>query len=160
MPAQRSRATLRYRSDETYREGYSATHPNLSIVLPFREAGIDKSGVIEILQSSGLGLPMYYAWRSRSGCTFCFFQQKIEWVGLLERHPEAFEQAKKYEKTAIECGSPFTWCDNESLEQLAQPERIAAIRADHKKRIERLRKKIPANPLRPPRPHLRKRRLR
>ena len=137
------------RSDETYREGYSATHPNLSIVLPFREAGIDKSGVLEILQSSGLGLPAYYTWRSRSGCTFCFFQRKIEWVGLLERHPEDFEQAKKYEKTAIESGSPFTWCDDESLEQLAQPNRIAAIRADHKKRIERIRKRTLPNPLRP-----------
>ena len=85
---------------------------------------------------------LHYTWRSRSGCTFCFFQRKIEWVGLLERHPEDFEQAKKYEKTAIESGSPFTWCDDEFLEQLAQPNRIAAIRADHKKRIERIRKKL------------------
>ena len=65
------------RGDEEYREGYSTKQANLKIVLPFREAGIDKPGVIEILESSGVGMPKYYDWRSRSGCTFCFFQQKI-----------------------------------------------------------------------------------
>ena len=68
---------------------------------------IDKDGVMEILENSGLGLPKYYEWRSRSGCTFCFFQRKIEWVGLLERHPQAFERAKALEKTSIDNGSPF-----------------------------------------------------
>ena len=72
----------------------------MKTVLQFKEAGIDKQAVMEILESSGLGLPKYYNWRSRSGCTFCFFQQKIEWVRLKERHPEAFEEAKSYEKTA------------------------------------------------------------
>ena len=50
------------------------------------------------LKSSGVGLPAYYDWRSRSGCTFCFFQQKIEWVRLKRVHPEAYEEAKLYEK--------------------------------------------------------------
>jgi len=89
------------RADEEYREGYSSKHDNLIIKLPFKEAGIDKAGVLEILEAAGLGLPQYYNWRTRSGCTFCFFQQKIEWVRLMEQHPEAFEQAKMYEKTAI-----------------------------------------------------------
>ena len=60
---------------------------DIQTVLPFLERGIDKEGILEILENSGLGLPKYYDWRSRSGCTFCFFQRKIEWVGLLERHP-------------------------------------------------------------------------
>ena len=91
------------RSDEEYREGYQSRQENLKVVMPFRENGIDKSGVTDILNYSGLGLPDYYKWRSRSGCTFCFFQRKIEWVGLLERHPEAFEEAKtvKGKPTAI-----------------------------------------------------------
>ena len=96
------------RADENYREGYNPTQKNLVVSLPFKDAGIEKAGVIEILEGSGLGLPAYYEWRSRSGCTFCFFQQKIEWVRLMERHPEYFEQAKSYEKTAITHGSPFT----------------------------------------------------
>jgi len=136
------------RSDENYREGYSSTHPNLSVSLPFREEGIDKAGVIDILEASGLGLPSYYEWRSRSGCTFCFFQQKIEWVRLMERHPESFEEAKSYEKNAIEHGSPFTWSQGESLEELARPERIEQIREEHRKRVERAKAKRIRNPLR------------
>jgi hypothetical protein len=136
------------RSDEEYREGYSSKHPNLSVSLPFREDGIDKAAVIEILTASGLGLPRYYSWRSRSGCTFCFFQQKIEWVRLMEQHPEAFEEAKRYEKTAVASGSPFTWSQGESLDELAAPERIIQIRADYEKRLARNRAKRIPNPLR------------
>lgn len=137
------------RADEDYREGYSSTHYNLIIRLPFKDASIDKAGVLDILHSSGLGLPRYYDWRSRSGCTFCFFQQKIEWVRLKEQHPEAFEEAKAYEKNAIEHGSPFTWSQGESLEQLARPERIAQIKRDHEQRLARMRAKVQPNPLRP-----------
>ena len=125
------------RADETHREGLTATHPNLKVVLPLRERGIDKAGVIELLESAGVGLPDYYRWRSRSGCTFCFFQQKIEWVNLMREHPEAFEEAKLYEKNALEHGSPFTWSDRESLIELAAPERVAQIEAEFAKRRER-----------------------
>lgn len=137
------------RSDEEYREGYSSKHENLLVRLPFKDAGIDKAGVLELLDGSGLGLPKYYSWRTRSGCTFCFFQQKIEWVRLMEEHPDAFEEAKTYEKTAVEHGSPFTWCQGESLDELAKPARIAQIREDHKRRLERMRAKWQPNPLRP-----------
>eukprot|EP00820_Chromera_velia_P001554 Cvel_2798.t1-p1 / transcript=Cvel_2798.t1 / gene=Cvel_2798 / organism=Chromera_velia_CCMP2878 / gene_product=Uncharacterized protein MJ0066, putative / transcript_product=Uncharacterized protein MJ0066, putative / location=Cvel_scaffold113:12116-12880(+) / protein_length=255 / sequence_SO=supercontig / SO=protein_coding / is_pseudo=false len=137
------------RADEQYREGYSSTKDRLSVKLPFQDAGIDKAGVMELLDSSGLGLPKYYNWRSRSGCTFCFFQQKIEWVRLMEQHPEAFEEAKAYEKTAVECGSPFTWSQGESLIELSQPERVAQIKADHQARVARQKATAPSNPLRP-----------
>jgi hypothetical protein len=136
------------RADEDYREGYTATHPNMKVCLPFRENGIDKAGVLDILEASGLGLPDYYRWRSRSGCTFCFFQQKIEWVRLMEEHPDAFEEAKLYEKNAVEHGSPFTWIQGESLSELARPERIEQIREDHTRRIARLQSRAPRNPLR------------
>ena len=137
------------RSDEEYRAGYSSKHDSLVIKLPFKDAGIDKLGVLEILDGAGLGLPRYYEWRTRSGCTFCFFQQKIEWVRLREQHPEAFEEAKAYEKGAVEQGSPFTWSQGESLDDLERPGRIAQIKADHEQRLKRLRSKIQANPLRP-----------
>lgn len=136
------------RSDEEYREGYSSKHDNLTIMLPFKEAGVDKPGVLDILEASGLGLPRYYDWRSRSGCTFCFFQQKIEWVRLKEQHPEAFEEAKAYEKDATEHGSPFTWSQGESLDELTAPERVAQIKEDYEKRVARLKKKRQQNPLR------------
>lgn len=137
------------RADEEYREGYSSTHKNLKISLPFRESGVDKRGVLEILESAGVGLPKYYDWRSRSGCTFCFFQQKIEWVRLLQRHPEAFEDAKRYEKNAMEHGSPFTWTKGESLDELENPERIQQIIEDFEARRCRELSQRPINPLRP-----------
>ena len=136
------------RADEEYREGYSSKHKNLKILLPFKEAGIDKPGVVDILEASGLGLPRYYDWRSRSGCTFCFYQQKIEWVRLKEQHPEAFEEAKSYEKDAVAQGSPFTWSQGESLEELTRPERVKQIKEDYEKRLARLKAKRQLNPLR------------
>ena len=136
------------RSDEEYREGYTSKHERLVVKLPFKDAHIDKAGVLEILDAAGLGLPKYYSWRTRSGCTFCFFQQKIEWVRLMEHHPDKFEEAKTYEKNAVEHGSPFTWSNGESLDELAQPERIAEIRADHAVRLARLQAKVQPNPLR------------
>ena len=136
------------RSDEEYREGYISKHDNLVVKLPFKDAGIDKPGVLDILDGAGLGLPKYYSWRSRSGCTFCFFQQKIEWVRLMEKHPEAFEEAKAYEKNAVDHGSPFTWSQGESLSELARPERIEQIKRDHEQRLVRLKSKVQKNPLR------------
>ena len=140
------------RADEEYREGYTSKHKNLVIKLPFKEVGVEKSGVMEILEGSGLGLPRYYEWRTRSGCTFCFFQQKIEWVRLMERHPERFQEAKEYEKNALDHGSPFTWSQGESLDELAQPESVAQIKEEYEQRRERARAKLQPNPLRPDEP--------
>lgn len=137
------------RSDEDHREGMATQDPNLKIVMPFREHGIDKQGVIEMLEASGLGMPDYYNWRSRSGCTFCFFQQKIEWVRLRQVHPDSFEEAKGYEKSALSHGSPFTWSHGESLEELERPERMAEIEADFEIRRHRELARRAPNPLRP-----------
>lgn len=137
------------RSDEDYREGYSSKHPNLVVKIPFREHGVDKAEVMDILEASGVGLPKYYDWRSRSGCTFCFFQQKIEWVRLQREHPEAFQEAKDYEKSALEHGSPFTWTKGEPLSELEKPERIAQIEKDFEDRRQRELRRRPINPLRP-----------
>jgi len=137
------------RSDEEYREGYTSKHANLKVKLPFRDAGIDKRAVLDILDSSGVGIPKYYDWRSRSGCTFCFFQQKIEWVRLKERHPEAFEEAKQYEKNALEHGSPFTWTQGEPLNELEKPARVIQIITDFERRKQRDLANRPVNPLRP-----------
>lgn len=140
------------RADENHRQGLNATHPNLRVVLPLREHGVDKKGVIDLLDAAGVGLPDYYRWRSRSGCTFCFFQQKIEWVHLMREHPEAFEEAKRYEKNALDHGSPFTWSDRESLEELARPERVEQIEREYRERQKRLAARRRPNALRPDEP--------
>lgn len=137
------------RSDEDHREGMVAQHENLLVRFPFREGGVDKPGVLEILDGSGLGLPKYYDWRSRSGCTFCFFQQKVEWVRLKQIHPDEFEKAKAYEKSALEHGSPFTWTQREALTELERPERMAEIEADFELRKQRELARRKPNPLRP-----------
>jgi len=125
------------RADETHRIGYISNKDNMTPVYPFIEDGIVKADVIRILEESGLGFPEYYKWRSRSGCYFCFFQQKIEWVGLLENHPDLFEKAKEYEQYHVEQGRRYTWSKNESLEELAKPERIEKIKEDFKLREKR-----------------------
>ena len=60
------------RADE-HREGYISTKPNITPIFPFKEDGVTKPDVFRILEDSGIGLPDYYEWRTRSGCFFCFF---------------------------------------------------------------------------------------
>lgn len=100
-----------------------------------------RKDIFRILEESGVGVPAYYKpidfevnnqkgqyARSRSGCYFCFFQQRIEWVWLYEQHPEMFYKAMEYEKEG------YTWGQNESLEELIKPERIAQIKLEHLKK--------------------------
>ena len=121
------------RADED-REGYRPSNERVKVRFPFIEYGIDKQGVRNILEKSGLGMPEYYKWRSRSGCTFCFYQQKIEWVNLKEKHPDKFEEAKSYEKLSRDNDSPFTWSEGEPLENLEKPERVDKIKKDFAER--------------------------
>jgi len=125
------------RADELHRMGYITANPNVKTIFPFRENNIRYDDVIRILDEAGLGFPRYYEWRSRSGCYFCFFQQKREWVGLLENHPDLFEKAKTYEKFDAMTGKRYTWNQGESLEELAQPKRILQIKEEYKKRKAR-----------------------
>ena len=67
----------------------------------------------------------------------------------MERHPDFFGEAKAYEKDAIDHGSPFTWSQGESLSDLQRPERVAQIKENHQRRLERVRDKRHINPLRP-----------
>ena len=129
------------RADEN-RKGSLTGKPNLQPKYPFIEDGIDKAEVARILEKSGLGFPEYYKWRSRSGCYFCFFQQRIEWVGLLENHPDLYEKAKQYEDESAETGRKYTWSQRESLEALAKPERVAQIKAEHAERMAEMQKRF------------------
>ena len=126
------------RADEPHRTGYVSTKPNIKPRFPFVEDGISHRDVMRILNDSGLGLPEYYKWRSRSGCYFCFFQQRREWIGLLERHPDLYWKAAEFEKCDPISGKMFTWIQGESLKQLAEdPARIAEIKSDYEKKLSR-----------------------
>ena len=102
-----------------------------------------KDDIFRILEESGVGVPAYYKPiefevdgkkgtynRSRSGCYFCFFQQKIEWVWLYEQHPDLYKKAMSFEKDG------YTWNQGESLEDLIKPERIRQIKLDAIKKQE------------------------
>jgi hypothetical protein len=125
------------RADEPSRTGYISTKPNIKPRLPFVEDGVTHRDVLHLLNNSGLGLPEYYTWRSRSGCYFCFFQQRREWIGLLEKHPNLYWKAADFEKHDRTTGKIFTWIENESLHDLAKPERIEQIKADYDKKMRR-----------------------
>jgi len=121
------------RFDEAHRKGYISTKPNIKARYPFVEDGIVKADVYRLLEESGLGLPDYYKWRSRSGCFFCFFQRRIEWVGLLRNHEDLFKEAMTYEKNDPDKGEIYTWVQGESLRELQDPDRIAQIEEESKR---------------------------
>ena len=106
------------RADEQ-RQGYISHKPNIKAVYPFIEDDIVRADVFRILEES-VGVPDYYKWRSRSGCYFCFFQRKDEWVGLAENHPDLFERAKQYEKVDSTTGRSFTWVAGTTLDELLE----------------------------------------
>ena len=111
------------RADES-RSGYISHKANIKAVYPFIEDGIVKADVFRILETS-VGIPEYYRWRSRSGCYFCFFQRRDEWIGLAENHPDLFDRAKKYEKIDSSTGRSFTWVQGVTLDEvLAQKKEI------------------------------------
>jgi 3'-phosphoadenosine 5'-phosphosulfate sulfotransferase (PAPS reductase)/FAD synthetase len=112
------------------------------------EENLVRDDIFRILEETGVGVPAYYKKidfnidgkqssyaRSRSGCFFCFYQQKIEWVWLYEQHPDLFKKAMVYEKDG------YTWMQNESLEQLTAPDRIRQIKNEYTKRQERTKTK-------------------
>ena len=104
------------RADE-HRQGYISHKPNIKAAYPFIEDGIVRADVFRILEES-VGVPDYYKWRSRSGCYFCFFQRRDEWIGLAENHPDLFERAEAYEKVDAETGRAFTWVPGTTLRQI------------------------------------------
>jgi len=121
------------RADESNRKGYISTKSNIQSRFPFIEDGIDREGVMQILEDAGIGLPKYYEWRTRSGCYFCFYQRKAEWIGLAERHPELFERAVAIEQKVLQDagvagdadfrdramrGRQYTWSGGETLVEL------------------------------------------
>jgi 3'-phosphoadenosine 5'-phosphosulfate sulfotransferase (PAPS reductase)/FAD synthetase len=131
------------RADEN-RTGYISTKPSIKAVYPFQERGIDKAGVIRLLDDYGIGMPDYYSWRTRSGCFFCFFQRKSEWIGLHDQHPELFWKAVEYEERHAD-GRRFTWSHGESLRELLG--RRDEVLATQKAADERALTQLPSRPL-------------
>jgi len=148
------------RADEANRKGYVSTKPNITTKFPFVADSIDHDGVMKILEDSGMGLPSYYEWRTRSGCYFCFYQRKAEWIGLADRHPDLFERAVAIEqKVLLDAGvdgnadfsdnamqgRQYTWSGSETLVQLRN--RREEILDNHQKALSRQKAAKPNQPL-------------
>lgn len=147
------------RSDESNRKGYISTKSNIQSRFPFIEDDIDHDGVMHILEDAGIGLPDYYEWRTRSGCYFCFYQRKAEWIGLSERHPDLFERAVAIEQKVLQDagvngdadfgdnamkGRQYTWSGGETLVQLrARREEILERHEAAQSRARQTRTNIP-----------------
>ena len=129
-------------------ENYPVSNLNEYSLLT-NEDSVDIKKVFQLFKDNGIKVPGYYDEiefevngqkgvynRSRSGCFFCFYQRKIEWIWLYERHHDLFLKAHKYEKDG------YSWMDNETLEQIIQPERMAQIKLDY---IATLQKKLNKN---------------
>ena len=97
---------------------------NVTTQYTLKDEGICRDDVIRILELAGIGLPGFYEWRSRSGCYCCPFQRRIEWVELLERHPELFWRASSFEN------EKYTWIQGLPLCELAK--RKDEIKKRHK----------------------------
>ena len=148
-----STSTLSYvaiRVDESNRKGHISTKPNIQTRFPFIEDRIDHDGVMRILVNAGIGLPAYYEWRTRSGCYFCFYQRKTEWIGLADRHPDLFERAVAIEQKVLRDagidgdadfgnqamrGRQYTWSGGETLSELLS--RRSEILERHKTTMSR-----------------------
>jgi 3'-phosphoadenosine 5'-phosphosulfate sulfotransferase (PAPS reductase)/FAD synthetase len=131
----------------------TTTYPlALEIYFPLvnNEEVLTLDDIFRLLRDSGVGVPAYYDKvgfevngnaghyaRSRSGCYFCFFQQKIEWIWLYEQHPERFQLAMDYEKDG------YTWNQEESLADIILPKRMAQIKEEFIKRSGKSNPKSP-----------------
>lgn len=148
------------RADESSRKGYISTKANIKAKFPFIEDNVTRDGVMQILEAAGIGLPDYYEWRTRSGCYFCFYQRKAEWVGLADKHPDLWARAVAIEQKVMKDagadgdtsfgkygmrGRQYTWSGGESLPDLIS--RRQEILERHNQALEladRRRKNKPA----------------
>lgn len=121
------------RADEN-RDGYISKKPSIKPVFPFKEHGLVKADIFRLLEESGIGVPDYYKWRSRSGCFFCFFQRKYEWVMLSKEHPDLFAEAVRYEQDHSD-GRNYSWTERETLLELL--DRKEEIIASHEKLLQK-----------------------
>jgi hypothetical protein len=136
-----NQVVFKYLKDKNYPISLEEDYPLL-----YNEDVLVRDDIFRLLRESEVGVPGYYEKmdyevdgqtgqyaRSRSGCYFCFFQQKIEWVWLYEQHPDLYSQAMVYENEK----EGFTWNQNESLKDLIHPNRIHDIKSEHLNRMDR-----------------------
>ena len=90
------------RADEA-RVGYISTKPNVETIFPFIEDGIDKDGVLRILEDAGIGLPIIIHGDRVLVVTFVFI--KLEASGkVLRKNIQIFLKKQNHMKRMISLG--------------------------------------------------------
>jgi 3'-phosphoadenosine 5'-phosphosulfate sulfotransferase (PAPS reductase)/FAD synthetase len=86
------------RADEPTRTGieWSAADA-IKTVFPLQQLGLGKTEVNQIVNAV-LGLPTYYAHKSRSGCEICIYSRRSEIIAMSQVSPGTFELAAKSEQ--------------------------------------------------------------
>ena len=79
---------------------------------PLIDAGIDRDGCKKIIQDYGWEIPI------KSGCFFCPFTRKIQWLDLLHNHRGLFLKAEMLEKQSRMY--PQYTITNKSLEKIRE----------------------------------------
>ena len=125
------------RADELGR-GVDSRNPRIIVKYPFQEYGICRDDIFKILEKNGIGIPEYYKWRKRSGCYFCMFQSKMDWINLYENHPDLFFKAMKYEKFNDDESKKFGWNIDMPLKEMIKKENIKTIKEDYNKQARKI----------------------
>ena len=124
------------RADE-FREGYLSLKANIKAEYPFIRDGLVRQDIFDLLQET-VGIPEYYEWRSRSGCFFCFFQRREEWLGLSEKHPELFAKAVAMEEEVNrdfnDLSARYTWVEGMSLKELVAKAEVIRKESEYRKK--------------------------
>jgi hypothetical protein len=85
------------RADENFRVGLLSHMDWMHSEYPFKELGIKRADVFRMLDDT-IGIPEFYRYKTRSGCSCCFFQRTTELIGLLQQNPEEYAIGENLEK--------------------------------------------------------------
>ncbi len=118
------------RTDEIFRAKYNKyNNSKIKEVYPFVDNGLIKIDIEDILKKTGINFPKYYEWSNRSGCYFCPFQTKKNWINLYKNHPDLFYKAKSYEDERNKNPNfeNIGWNLDMTLDEMIKPENMKKI---------------------------------
>ncbi len=90
-------------NDEVKRAEKMINKKKIQYKFPLIEKKIDREGCIKIIKEEGLSIPV------KSGCYFCPFQSKKEWVKLYKKYPDLFEETILFEKMEEHTPQAHSW---------------------------------------------------
>lgn len=78
--------------EEKHRQNKIIGRKQIKFLFPLVENEIDREGCVEIIKKEGMSVPV------KSGCYFCPFQAKKEWIKLYNEYPDLFNDCIRFEK--------------------------------------------------------------